>query len=236
MSVDVARGKDGAEVHVSSDPVDSGSFNTLWTCEKWYEDQVNYARKCLRRLGKSVIQDGMRPTRNGEKTWDNSLQMMVDKIVMVPRLIPIRAGVTSQWLRDLKLVPEVVEVPGNLLLNEGIQELWDLAIAAGGTTAYNNANADIGVGDSVTAEAATQTDLQAASNKLFKAMVATYPIRTNQTVDFRSDFLTAEANYAWAEWSVRNGNTRNKNLNRKVQALGTKSTGTWTLTASITIS
>lgn len=131
---------------------------------------------------------------------------------------------------------ESCEVVGNLLLNEGIQELWDLAIAAGGTTAYNNANAEIGVGDSSTAAAATQTDLQAASNKLFKAMVATYPQRTNQTVDFRSDFTSGEANFAWAEWGIRNGNTRNKNLNRKVESLGTKATGTWTLTASVTLS
>lgn len=236
MDADVARGEDGASVAVRFDPTDSGSWNTLWTCEKWDEDQVNYARKCLRRLGRTTVKDGFRQTLSGEKTWDNGLQRMVDKVVLVPRVVPIAFGVTSEWLRNLKLVPEVIEVPGNLLLNEGIQELWDLAIAAGGTTAYNNANADIGVGDSNTAEVATQTDLQASTNKLFKAMVATYPIRTNQTVDFRSDFLTAEANYAWQEWSVRNGNTRNKNLNRKVQALGTKSTGTWTLTASITIS
>lgn len=141
---------------------------------------------------------------------------------------------------DLRLhvgaAEDVREIVGNLLLNEGIQELWDLAIAAGGTTAYNNANAEIGVGDSSTAAVATQTDLQAASNKLFKAMVATYPQRTNQTVDFRSDFTSGEANFAWAEWGIRNGNTRNKNLNRKVESLGTKATGTWTLTASVTLS
>lgn len=145
-------------------------------------------------------------------------------------------GVPSALLRSYVTPDEEREIVGNLLLNEGIQELWDLAIAAGGTTAYNNANAEIGVGDSTTAAAATQTDLQAASNKLFKAMVATYPQRTNQTVAFRSDFTSGEANYAWEEWGIRNGNTRNKNLNRKVENLGTKATGTWTLTASITLS
>ena len=146
-------------------------------------------------------------------------------------------GVASEDLRlHVGEAEESREIAGNLLLNEGIQELWDLAIAAGGTTAYNNANAEIGVGDSNTAATATQTDLQAATNKLFKAMVASYPIRTNQTVDFRSDFTSGEANYAWAEWGIRNGNTRNKNLNRKVESLGTKATGTWTLTASVTLS
>lgn len=148
--------------------------------------------------------------------------------------VQIGSDALRKWVGD----PDdgVREIVGNLLLNEGIQELWDLAIAAGGTTAYNNANAEIGNGDSSTAATATQTDLQAATNKLFKAMVATYPQRTNQTVDFRSDFTTAEANWAWQEWSIRNGNTRNKNLNRKVESLGTKTTGTWTLTASVTLS
>jgi hypothetical protein len=173
-------------------------YKTLWICEKWSEDAVDFGRRKLRMDG----------------------------------------GISSALLRDvLKIPAEIVdEVPGNLLLNEGIQELWDLAIAAGGTTAYNNANADIGVGDSSTAEAATQTDLQAATNKLFKGMNASYPARTNQTVSWQSDFLTAEANWAWNEWSVRNGNTRNKNLNRKVQSLGTKASGTWTLTAQVTLS
>lgn len=235
--MDTARGLDGGVMGAEYESRDSGVFNTLWICEKWSEDAVQFAQKKLRDLGKKFIVDGSRKEFSGEKTWDNTLQREVPLYHVVKRLIPVEYGVTSEWLRLLVGAPELVEErAGNLLLNEGIQELWDLAIAAGGTTAYNNANADIGVGDSVTAEAATQTDLQAASNKLFKAMVATYPVRTNQTVDFRSDFLTAEANYAWAEWSVRNGNTRNKNLNRKVQALGTKSTGTWTLTASITIS
>jgi hypothetical protein len=124
----------------------------------------------------------------------------------------------------------------NIFLNEGIQEIWDLAIAAGGTTAYNNANAQDGVGDSTTAEAATQVDLQAATNFLWKAMDATYPIRTNQTVDFRSTFTGAEANFAWQEFSVRNGSVRNKNINRKVSAQGTKTSGqTWVLTISLTI-
>jgi len=145
-------------------------------------------------------------------------------------------SVGSSLLRKFIGGPEVeVEAVGNLLLNEGIQEMEDLLIAFAGTTSFANANADMGVGDSVTAEAATQTDLQAATNKLFKAMNATYPSRAAQTLTFQSDFLTAEANYAWQEMSIRNGVARNKNLNRKVSSLGTKSTGTWTLTGTVAI-
>ena len=45
----------------------------------------------------------------------------------------------------------VVDIDGNMLLTAGITALWNLLIAAGGT-AFNNANARIGVGDSSTAE------------------------------------------------------------------------------------
>jgi len=126
---------------------------------------------------------------------------------------------------------------GNLLLNEGINALWTLA-AGGSETAYNNANAELVVGDSSSAEAATQTDLQAATNKLFKAMDTGYPTYgTAQKITFRSSFAGGDANYAWNEFSVRNGNTANKNLNRKVSAQGTKTSGqTWQLTLEITLS
>jgi len=136
-----------------------------------------------------------------------------------------------------KELPAVSEFEGNLLLNEGIQAMWDLVCGIGSPAAYSNANAQIGVGDSSAAEAATQTDLQASTNKLFKAMESGYPSRTNQTMTFRSVFGSAEANYAWAEFSVRNGGTADKNMNRKVSAQGTKASGqTWTVDIAITLS
>lgn len=154
----------------------------------------------------------------------------------VRRRLGIKGGIASAWLRKYKVTPdEVMEIEGNLFLNEGIQQMWDLTIGAVSTNKFDNANSRIGIGDSSTAEAATQTDLQAATNKTYKAMNATYPSRTNQTVAFQSDFLTGDANYVWAEWVVDNGGTSGKTMNRKVQALGTKSTGTWTPTVSLTI-
>lgn len=132
---------------------------------------------------------------------------------------------------------DVSEIDGNLLLNEGIGELWDLAIGVGTPTAFNNANARLGVGDSSAAEAATQTDLQAATNKTYKAMSASYPSRAAQTVTWRAVFASADANYAWAEFTVDNGATALKTLNRKVSAQGTKASGqTWTLDLQITLS
>jgi len=164
--------------------------------------------------------------------WSEEAVDFARKRLHIPKIQPI----SSAQLRGLLVPAEIVEeVPGNMLLNEGIQLILDLLIGAGGTVA-SNANAQIGVGDSSTGEVATQTDLQAATNKLFKGMNATFPSRSNQTMSWQSDFTTGEANYAWAEWSIRNSSGADKNINRKVQSLGTKASGTWTLTGQVTLS
>lgn len=130
---------------------------------------------------------------------------------------------------------EVITGEQNLLLNEGITRLLNLLIGVT-TNPYNNANARIGVGNSTTAAAASQTALQGAST-LFKAMDATYPQVSAQTVTFKATFGGTDANFAWEEFSIDNGTTPNENLNRKVQALGTKASGaTWVLTVTITVS
>lgn len=104
------------------------------------------------------------------------------------------------------------------------------------TTDYTNANARLGVGDSTAVFAATQTDLQAATNKLRKGMEATYPSRATNVLTLRSLFATSEANFAWAEWGVFNDAAAGTMLCRKVEALGTKaSTQSWQLTATITV-
>lgn len=103
-------------------------------------------------------------------------------------------------------------------------------------TAFNNANAYLGVGDSATAFAATQTDLQAATNKLRKAMEATYPTRAANVLTFRSLFGTGDANFAWQEWGVFNAASAGTMMSRKVESLGTKTSAqSWQLTTTITI-
>lgn len=208
--MDGAVASDGASVSVRHEHADALTWRSLWVCEQWSEEACDFARRKLGLAGD--------------------------------------ADVASAALRSLVGGPELVqEVAGNLLLNEGIARLLDLLIGAGGV-AFNNANSYTGVGDSATAEAATQTELQAtqaAANRFYKAMNATYPSRTNQTVSFQSDFATSEANFAWNEWTVAAGATTasgsgflvgTTNLNRKVAALGTKASGTWTLLTQITIS
>lgn len=102
-------------------------------------------------------------------------------------------------------------------------------------TFFTNANARIGVGDSPTAFAASQTDLQATTNKLRAAMETSFPTRTDNVLTFKSSFGASEANFAWNEWGIFNDASAGTMLNRKVEALGTKSGGTWILTVELTV-
>lgn len=130
---------------------------------------------------------------------------------------------------------ERLAIEGNILVTNGLQLLLDALIGVG-ITAFSNANARIGVGDSTTAAAIGQTDLQAATNKLRKAMDATFPSRAGTTMSWKSSFTAAEANYVWNEWAIFNAASgATSMLNRKVESLGTKTTGTWTLQADVTI-
>jgi hypothetical protein len=102
-------------------------------------------------------------------------------------------------------------------------------------TPFNSSNARIGVGDGTTAFNASQTDLQ-GTNKVRKAMDSGYPTRSGTTMTFQSTFTGSEANFAWNEWGVFNAATGGVMLNRKVESLGTKASGsTWVLQVQITL-
>lgn len=106
---------------------------------------------------------------------------------------------------------------------------------AAAATPFSNANAHLGVGDSATAFAVGQTDLQAASNKLRKAMDATYPSGASNVITLRSTFATGDANFAWNEWGVFNASSSGTMLSRKVESLGTKTSAqTWQFTVTLT--
>lgn len=136
---------------------------------------------------------------------------------------------------------ETIEREGNLLLIGGASALWQRLIGTG-VTAFDNSNAHLGVGNSSTAAADSQTDLQGAS-KTRKAMDATYPQHTDSTssagaksIVFKSTFATGDANHAWDEWGVFNASSAGRMLNRKVEALGTKtSAATWALTVTLSL-
>jgi len=161
-------------------------------------------------------------------------------------MIKDRVGYKARWtIRRFKSAADHAagkaysesHIEGNLLLNEGIAPALDLWAGIGTPTAFDNANARLGVGDSSAAEAASQTDLQAATNKTYKGMEASYPSRAAQTLTWRAIFGSADANYAWNEFSCDNGATAQQTLNRKVSAQGIKAAGqTWQLDLTITLS
>lgn len=120
------------------------------------------------------------------------------------------------------------------LTDAGRNHLVQAGVGAA-VTAFNNANAHIGVGDSSTAFAVGQTDLQASTNKTRKAMDSTYPSGGSNVIAFRATFGTSDANYAWNEWGVFNASSAGTMLSRKVESLGTKTnTQTWQFTATLT--
>lgn len=212
---------------------------------------------------------------------------------------------------------EFREVRDNLLLYGGASLLWECLIGNGtatsaqATTYINNTQGYLGVGDSTTTEAITQTDLQAASNKTRQVMDATYPLHTDGTAGktitgatnaspisitsathgystgdiihvtgvggntaanglfaltntgtntftldgstgngsytsgglaskfnvlvLQATFGAASANWAWNEWGIFNASTGGKMVNRKVSSLGTKTSGTMSLKAAISL-
>ena len=65
---------------------------------------------------------------------------------------------------------------------------------------------NIGVGDSTTAAAAGQTDLQASSNKTYKTIAGADYVYTRPTLFVSVDFGYSEANYTWNEICLRDNN------------------------------
>lgn len=143
--------------------------------------------------------------------------------------------------------PEVAESAGNLLTTAGLTRLTSLLIGGGGQAATNT-SARLGVGNGVGTAAIGDTDLSASSgssNRYFQPMDATYPQTAAGVVTFKSTFASGDANFQWAEWgidigtpTVTGGTTVNACLlNHKTSAgLGTKASGSWALTTTITIS
>ena len=121
------------------------------------------------------------------------------------------------------------------LTDAGLAFIAEAVIDDDTPTFFDNSNAYIGVGDSTDAFDATETDLQASSNKVRKAMEASYPQRDGAELTFRSLFGTSDANFDWEEWGVFNASTSGVMLNRKVENLGTKAdTQSWQITAVLT--
>ncbi|UCE90799.1 MAG: hypothetical protein JSV90_05025 [Methanobacteriota archaeon] len=132
---------------------------------------------------------------------------------------------------------DVIKGEGNLLLNEGINEVFKLLCNSGSPTAFSQGTARIGVGDSNAGENATQTALQGGETAYVTCSTVT--AGTSQKVTFVATFDGSTGNFAggWQEWSVDNGASAAINLNRKVVNLGVKTSGTtWVFTVEVSLS
>lgn len=142
------------------------------------------------------------------------------------------------------------EFNGNCLLNGGINSLLVPALIGSATKFIDTTNGCIGVGDSSTAAAASQSALQAGTNHLWVIVTATTGSGADQKLVVAATFASAQANFAWNEICCGTTTTPSSLpadaatppetdvvLNRLVSSMGTKASGaTWTVTLTITFS
>lgn len=124
------------------------------------------------------------------------------------------------------------------LTNAGAILIASAVLGDGGVSLLTNANMYIGLGDSNTAFSASQTDLQASSNKVRKPMASgSYPSRSSNVITAQSNFGTSDANFAINEFGTFNASTAGTMFTRKVDAtLGTKTSAqSWVVTVTLTV-
>lgn len=125
---------------------------------------------------------------------------------------------------------------GNLLVNEGINEMWTVLCSASGNE-WNNADAVliVGTGSGAAAAGDTEATFTAGVKVAMEAGFPTYG--TSQKASWKSSYGSSAANQAWNEFGCLNNTTSGDLMNRKISAEGTKTAGqTWDLTLEITLS
>ena len=121
------------------------------------------------------------------------------------------------------------------LTTAGAQFIAKAVTGLNSPTLFSASNFYLGVGDSSTAFAIAQTDLQAASNKLRK--LVTSVSESAGVITAVASYGTSEANFEWYEWGSFNASSGGTMYQRKVESpsLGTKTSAqVWTLTATLT--
>lgn len=136
-----------------------------------------------------------------------------------------------------KFTTEELLFGGNIVLDNGANEMLKLIAGDTSATPYNYTNAKIFVGTDSTAESASQTGVIASgASRAYASMDVGYPVVSNRTLVFRASFNNDTANFEWNEAAITNGTgVGNVAINRKVSSMGTKNGGTWTLQISISL-
>jgi hypothetical protein len=123
----------------------------------------------------------------------------------------------------------------NLVTDAG-ENITAKLLTGNAETALNNANAYLGVSSDSTAAAETDTSIPSAT---WRPMNATYPVNpSGSSFTLQSDYTSGLGNFAWNRWGIGNGSnpgTTGRLFSNKTESLGTKSGGTWTLSATPSI-
>src|SRR5690242_8094366 len=99
------------------------------------------------------------------------------------------------------------------------------ALTGGVFTPFDASHSYIGVGDSTTAFATSQTQLQASTNFLLKPVDSGFPTQTGASIVYQATFANADAVFSWQEIGIFNGATQGgatTMLNRFLSNLGSK--------------
>ena len=124
---------------------------------------------------------------------------MVDTLVPLNGHVRVRAWEKQPDGTEKEVYNKTIK---NLIVTAGKQTILKYI---GNITGGGYANS-IGVGDSTTAAAAGQTDLQASSNKYWKAITAADRILLTTTLYLSVDFGYTEGNYTWNELGLKDNN------------------------------
>lgn len=179
------------------------------------------------------------PFAHVDKYDDDQVQWMADRHGI------LRPSGNDFMLHRVKPA-EVAEDEGNLLTTVGLNRLTNLLIG-GGAQALTNTSLRLGTGNGAGSAAIGDTDLGAAAgsaNRWFQIMDATFPQQSNGVLTAKASWATGDGNYAWNEWGMDVGTptvTSSATVNalffnhKTSAALGTKVSGVWALTVTVTI-
>lgn len=189
-----------------------------------------------------MIESAIGTTRWRVRRWDAEQTLYVARNIWTPD-----GQLYADDFDALDVEPySVTEVEGNLITTAGWTRLMSLLTATGSTQALTATAVRIGVGDSNTAEAYTDTDLGASAGSTHRYFMTVGGAGTlgTRTLAFTATFGSSDGNFAWNEFgldvgtpSVSAGTTVNALLfNHKAGiAQGTKASGqTWAATATLT--
>jgi hypothetical protein len=132
---------------------------------------------------------------------------------------------------------EIVECQPNLFLTSGVTRMWEL-VAGVSAVHLDSTNTRLAVGNSDTAAAVGQTDLQGTN---FRKLVTGSPVISGRQITYSASFATSEANFAWLEvgvtWAASGASTILSRSAITSPGLGTKvNTAVWVLNWTLGIS